>query len=177
MNLCPKSCTTYCLNLILYLQVWIRIRIRNMDPQSSWIWIRYGSGSTTLVGTKNREYFEPSNCFKLRKNPTLCQWVSNLPLCGRLSNSKLLGMETNSWVCRIMYPSYCTVPTTNELTGGLSFSEFSARSAVESVELPNLSDYNLVETRIYFTSKSFPQAWSFQMNAFLWFKKNVKQEF
>ena len=33
-NLCLKSCT-YCLNLILYLQVWIRIRIRNMDPQSS----------------------------------------------------------------------------------------------------------------------------------------------
>ena len=41
----------FCLHCILYLHVWIRIRIRNMDPDpgSFWIRIQYGSGSTTLV--------------------------------------------------------------------------------------------------------------------------------
>ena len=45
-----KSCI-FCLHYILYLPVWIRIRIRNTDPDpgSSWKRIQYGSGSTTLV--------------------------------------------------------------------------------------------------------------------------------
>ena len=35
----------------LIFHVWIRIRILNTDPQSSWKRIQYGSGSTTLVCT------------------------------------------------------------------------------------------------------------------------------
>ena len=39
----------FCLYFILYLHVWIRICIRNTDPdsRSSWIRIQYGPGSTT----------------------------------------------------------------------------------------------------------------------------------
>ena len=51
--LCLKS-HTFCLYFILFLHVWIRIFISYMDPdpQSSWIWIQFisgsGLGSTTL---------------------------------------------------------------------------------------------------------------------------------
>ena len=48
VNLYLKSYTFY-LHFILYLHVWIRIRIWNTDPESSWIRIQYGSGSTILI--------------------------------------------------------------------------------------------------------------------------------
>ena len=53
VNLYLKSCI-FCLHFNLYLHVWIWIRIRtgNTDPESSWIQIQYGSGSTTLLLTK-----------------------------------------------------------------------------------------------------------------------------
>ena len=37
--------------IFLYLPVWIRIRIRNTDPdpQGSWMRIKFGSGSTTML--------------------------------------------------------------------------------------------------------------------------------
>ena len=45
---CLKS-HIFCFHFILYLHVWIRICIPNTvpDPESSWIRIQYGSGSTT----------------------------------------------------------------------------------------------------------------------------------
>ena len=48
---CEFKCYVLCLHFTLYLHVWIRIRIPNMDPdlEGSWIRIQYGSGSTTLI--------------------------------------------------------------------------------------------------------------------------------
>ena len=48
-----KQSDNFCLHFVLYLHVWILIRIqnKNSDPGSSWIRIQYGSGSTTLAAT------------------------------------------------------------------------------------------------------------------------------
>ena len=52
VNFCLQH-YTFCLLFILFSTLWIRIwiRIRNTDPepQSSWIRIKFGSGSTTLL--------------------------------------------------------------------------------------------------------------------------------
>ena len=55
VNLFLKS-YTFCLYFIPYLHVWIRIRIRNRDPDvpvlSSWIRIKYGSAGSTTQGVR-----------------------------------------------------------------------------------------------------------------------------
>ena len=51
VNLCLKS-YPFPLYFILYLQVWIRIRIQNMDPDPQSSWIRRQYGSITLKKIK-----------------------------------------------------------------------------------------------------------------------------
>ena len=49
--ICLQSYSSCLLFFILFLPVWIwiRIRIPNTDPRSWWIWIQFGSGSTALL--------------------------------------------------------------------------------------------------------------------------------
>ena len=72
----------FCFHFTLYLHVWIRIRIPNTDPdpESSWIRIQYGSGSTTLVKTV-REFVFPLSVPTVRR-PQPClhssSWLASI---------------------------------------------------------------------------------------------------
>ena len=50
VNLYLKS-YIFCIHFVIYLHVWIRIRIRITDPGRSWIRIQYRSESTALVNS------------------------------------------------------------------------------------------------------------------------------
>ena len=104
VNLCLKS-YTFCLYFILYLHVWIRIRIKNTDPypQSSWIRIQYGSGSNTDP--------DPQHWFSLRKNffweltRVLLQFWPNRKKVHAVHLSQELDCAESGWALSRIMPS------------------------------------------------------------------------